>query len=298
MLFRRALTHQSCGHQDKQYEVYNKAMYYFLFLTFLVYPSVSSKLFSALPCVRHALCCAPMLRVYLPEAPCVVTVSQEDFEDGSRWLKADYSISCLDESRSQWVLFVGIMLVVYPIGIPLGYFILLYRQRRLLNPHEPVLGILPDYPGFEGAVRYVRSKNIALQSTVFLWGSYEPRVYWWEVVEMLRKMLLTGAIVFMSPGTPTQVCVHGTNVVARKLGPNLGCGAQIVAAMIITLTAIALSGFLQPFVVQVDDVIAVTCQYQLLLTLLMSLISATGVAERDGYRCVGLCDTTSELFVC
>ena len=100
------------------------------------------------------------------------------------------------------------MLIVYPIGIPLGYFILLFRQRRLLNPHEPVLGILPDYPGFEGAVRYVRSKNIALQSTVFLWGSYEPRVYWWEVVEMLRKMLLTGAIVFMSPGTPTQVCTR------------------------------------------------------------------------------------------
>ena len=70
----------------------------------------------------------------------------------------------------------------------------------------------------------------------------------------------------------------------RVLDPHVGCDAQIVAAMIITLTAIALSGFLQPFVVQVDDVIAVTCQYQLLLTLLMSLISTTGVAERDGYR--------------
>ena len=93
---------------------------------------------------------------------------------------------------------------------------------------------------------------------------------------------------------------------------------QIVAAMIITLTAIALAGFLQPFVVQVrclhgrcyqpprrsggldsraavgsrcgrgqvDDVIAVTCHYQLLLTLLMSLIVKTGIAQEDGYAYV------------
>ena len=85
------------------------------------------------------------------------------------------------------------------------YLYLLYGQRAKLNPQHAVLGIMPGYPGFEGAVRHVRSKDVELQSTVFLWGSYEPRVYYWEVLEMLRKMLMTGAIVFMSPGTPTQV---------------------------------------------------------------------------------------------
>ena len=94
------------------------------------------------------------------------------------------------------------------------YLYLLYGQRAKLNPQHAVLGMMPGNPGFEGAVRHARSKDVELQSTVFLWGSYEPRVYYWEVLEMLRKMLLTGAIVFMSPGTPTQVsassccCVH------------------------------------------------------------------------------------------
>ena len=54
--------------------------------------------------------------------------------------------------------------------------------------------------------------------------------------------------------------------------------------MLVMLTTIALSGFLQPFVVEVDDVIAVSCHYQLLLTLLMSLVSVANIAEQDGYR--------------
>ena len=61
-------------------------------------------------------------------------------------------------------------------------------------------------------------------------------------------------------------------------------GLQILAAMLVMLTTIALSGFLQPFVVEVDDVIAVSCHYQLLLTLLMSLVSVANIAEQDGYR--------------
>ena len=97
------------------------------------------------------------------------------------------------------------MVGVYPIGIPAMYFYVLFRQRKKLNPDHPVLGIKPGYPGFEAAVRVWRSKDMELQSTVFLWGSYEPRVYWYETVEMLRKMLLTGGIVFFKSGTPTQV---------------------------------------------------------------------------------------------
>ena len=54
--------------------------------------------------------------------------------------------------------------------------------------------------------------------------------------------------------------------------------------MLVMLTTIALSGFLRPFVVEVDDVIAICCHYQLLLTLLMYLVSVANIAEQDGYR--------------
>ena len=67
------------------------------------------------------------------------------------------------------------------------YLYLLYGQRAKLNPQHAVLGMMPGNPGFEGAVRHARSKDVEVQSTVFLWGSYEPRVYYWEVLEMVRN---------------------------------------------------------------------------------------------------------------
>ena len=42
----------------------------------------------------------------------------------------------------------------------------------------------------------------------FLWGTYRPHVYYYEVWECIRKLLLTGLLVYFEEGTATQV---GTN---------------------------------------------------------------------------------------
>lgn len=39
----------------------------------------------------------------------------------------------------------------------------------------------------------------------FLWGTYRPAVYWYECWECVRKLLLTGLLVYFKEGTPTQV---------------------------------------------------------------------------------------------
>lgn len=39
----------------------------------------------------------------------------------------------------------------------------------------------------------------------FLWGTYRPSVYWYECWECVRKLLLTGLLVYFKEGTPTQV---------------------------------------------------------------------------------------------
>ena len=102
-------------------------MYWFLFLTFLIYPAVSAKVFAVLPC--------------------------EDFEDGSSFLKADYSLDYQASQRGGWVLFTLIMIAVYPLGIPAMYFAVLYRQRKELNPTDrEIEGIKPDFPGYDAAV--------------------------------------------------------------------------------------------------------------------------------------------------
>ncbi|KAG5187595.1 hypothetical protein JKP88DRAFT_307196 [Tribonema minus] len=44
----------------------------------------------------------------------------------------------------------------------------------------------------------------ALSLTAFLWRPYRPDRYYWELWECLRRLLLTGALVFTFPGSPGQ----------------------------------------------------------------------------------------------
>ena len=34
-----------------------------------------------------------------------------------------------------------------------------------------------------------------------LYLDYEPKYYYWEVVEMMKKMMLTGGLVLLAPGS-------------------------------------------------------------------------------------------------
>jgi hypothetical protein len=52
-----------------------------------------------------------------------------------------------------------------------------------------------------------KHRDVSLRSTRFLWKTYTPQMYYWEVVECLRRLLLTGAIVFIAPGTAAQAAV-------------------------------------------------------------------------------------------
>lgn len=39
----------------------------------------------------------------------------------------------------------------------------------------------------------------------FLWGTYRPAVYYYEVWECVRKLFLTGLLVYFAEGSSTQV---------------------------------------------------------------------------------------------
>jgi hypothetical protein len=57
----------------------------------------------------------------------------EYFDDGTGYLVADFRIDCHSVRYTQMVIFATVMVFVYPVGIPLWYWWLLYRQRvRLL----------------------------------------------------------------------------------------------------------------------------------------------------------------------
>ena len=79
-----------------------------LFLVlFLIYPGTSAAIFATFQC--------------------------EELSDGTRWLRADLSIDCASTVHIGFSMYAALMILVYPIGTPAFYYVLLRRSRASLN---------------------------------------------------------------------------------------------------------------------------------------------------------------------
>ena len=56
------------------------------------------------------------------------------FEDNRKYLAADLSIDCDDPGYRQMLYWAGINIVIFVVGIPLAYLIMLRRHRDALQP--------------------------------------------------------------------------------------------------------------------------------------------------------------------
>lgn len=134
-----------------------------IFVTFLVYSSVSSAVFRAFMC--------------------------DKLDDGNEYLRSDYRIICKSSRHKGFQLYAGVMIVLYPIGIPLFYVFLLLRNRTLLANNAGCGG---------------RTQQQPFSS---LWKPYRPSAFYYEVVECGRRILLTSVVGFMYPNTATQIAL-------------------------------------------------------------------------------------------
>ncbi|GMI02508.1 hypothetical protein TrLO_g61 [Triparma laevis f. longispina] len=128
----------------------------------------------------------------------------------SYW-QVDYSIYCASDEHLMYELYAKVCILIYPMGIPLMYIWLLRRARKCLDPgqkhREGRYGI------DEGMRRAIEERerreedDPQIRSLAFLYDSYEPKFYWFEVVETLRKLMLSGGLVLLGPGTVSQVII-------------------------------------------------------------------------------------------
>lgn len=90
---------------------------------------------------------------------------------------------------------------VYPLGIPLLFTYIVWR----CNSQKALAAAVVD-----SSARFVAASH-------FLSRPYTPRSCYWETVECLRRLMLTGFLVFIAPGqTYAQKCsehTKGANVV-------------------------------------------------------------------------------------
>ena len=117
-----------------------RALPYLLYLLFFAFPLVSSRAFQAFDC--------------------------EEFDDGTRFLRVDYSLDCNDAEHGRVVSMAWVAIALYPIGVPLLYLALLLCARKAILAEQP---------------------TALSRSLTFLHQDYAPSMFWWEMVEISKK---------------------------------------------------------------------------------------------------------------
>ena len=82
------------------------------------------------------------------------------------------------------------MVIFYPIGVPLLFAYLLFSKKERIN--KPV---------------EVREKDEELFGMEFLFDNYKPKFWYFEIVVTVLRLLLTGVLGLIKPGSSTQMSV-------------------------------------------------------------------------------------------
>ena len=133
---------------------------------------------------------------------------EADAATGKRrlYMSTDYSVACDDDDASYAPLKrLAIVLVVAVTSLPVLYFILLYFSRRAIKHHAP---------------------TVLSRACYFLWHEYEPGSWWFEPVNQVRKLFLTGFVMMLPERMPK---------------------ARPLAGMVVTLSFVCVMMYLDPY---------------------------------------------------
>ena len=138
-------------------------LFFFLFVSYL---NTCVKTAQVLPLACHKIC---------------VNKKGESCE---QYLKADYSINCNGERYSRLV-FAGYCSIVYVIALPGAAFIAIWKRQRGEKKNETND---TNGPGDQSTVQ---------TGLRFLHENYKPHCWYWELVETVRKVILTSGLILV-----------------------------------------------------------------------------------------------------
>ena len=146
----------------------NKHIAVGLFMLFIVYSSVSYTIFQTFVC--------------------------DPLDSGVTYLRADYDLVCGTSTHVAYKAYAGLMIVVYPVGIPAVFAWALFMNRDGIK----------SLVGITGNSRVTPE----LETIKDLWVPYKRSRYYYEVIECGRRIALTGLAVFIYPGSTAQVAIE------------------------------------------------------------------------------------------
>lgn len=195
-----------------------------LFIMLVVYSSVSFSIFQTFVC--------------------------ETLDNGVEYLRADYSLTCTTDMHTAMKAYAGLMICVYPIGIPAVFAWWLHSNRN---------DLVKVKIGNFGNVGDGADTLEHLQPMRDLWAPYKPRRYYFEVVECGRRIALTGLAVFLYPGS----------------------AAQVALEVVLSAVSIGISEKLSPFVDPWDEWLYRSGEWVIYFTMFVALLLKVNASEED-----------------
>ena len=147
-----------------------------MFLLFVAYPATCVNIFQILPLSCHELC------------PFEGAVNCPSF------LRADYSIKCDTNSHRKyaWAAYASL---TYVVGFPILLTFLVWKNHLRARDRPSKLSITENRSN-------INSMAFAI---LFLHENYSPSCWYWESIEMARKVILSAGVIFVGSESRTQV---------------------------------------------------------------------------------------------
>ncbi|XP_031573692.1 uncharacterized protein LOC116307550 isoform X2 [Actinia tenebrosa] len=146
---------------------------------FITYPATCEKVFQVLPSSCHKVC---------------------DNEQGCSWyLQSDYSSKCFTSFYNKFVI-LAYFAILIPIGFPVATTFFLWKYCRNNGPEESDI----EDEGSDKvhlAVMKKRCQDDAAGHEIsagmrFLYENYSEDCWYWEVIELVRKVIFTSVLVY------------------------------------------------------------------------------------------------------
>jgi hypothetical protein len=208
------------------------------------------------------------------------TFACDTFDDGSSYLIADYSISCNTDEHKFYTVYASVMVLVYPIGVPSVYLWLLRVEKDKVNPRTEL--VVRDDERHLVSESVIQQEKIKLRDSYqeikyisFLYETYQPRRWYFEIIDCFRRLSLTAVPVLILRGTI----------------------AQIVLVLLFSLACVAAYTELKPFVSKSDNLVAIVTQWAITLTLIVALMLEAGSSTNSSKALLGAISLVVNIFV-
>jgi len=237
--------------------------------------------------VRIAYSCAFAIYIILPSvSTSVITYfscsrfADDGLRRGLRVIASELSIKCTNKRYRQWRIYAGIMIGIWPVGVPLVFATLLWSKRAKLNPPlenyesrrakdgvDKAEGLQREELRHMKAINQLeklelRDSDDSLEALAFVFEEYKPRCYLFPIFEITRRIFLTSVLAIFYPGSTRQSVIG-------MLGAMLACVVYY---------------YYEPFIEDDDNVVSAVAQGELVLIYFAALAVFTAQAVDESRR--------------